>query len=53
VVQTVPATSDEADRRACGRALSEGYRSILPHGVFPAALLFIEVPPNFDGVDYP
>ena len=27
-----------------GRALSEGYRSILPHGVYPAALLFIEVP---------
>ncbi len=24
------------------RALSEGYRSILPHGVYPAALLFIE-----------
>jgi DNA mismatch repair protein MutL len=30
--------------RLIGRALSEGYRSILPHGVFPAALLFIEVP---------
>jgi DNA mismatch repair protein MutL len=27
-----------------GRALSEGYRSILPHGVYPAALLFIETP---------
>ena len=26
------------------RALSEGYRSVLPHGVFPAALLFLEVP---------
>src|SRR5687768_5979607 len=26
------------------RALSEGYRSILPHGVYPAALLFIETP---------
>lgn len=29
--------------RLIGRALSEGYRSILPHGVYPAALLFIEV----------
>ncbi|HVG32441.1 MAG TPA: DNA mismatch repair endonuclease MutL [Pyrinomonadaceae bacterium] len=27
-----------------GRALSEGYRAILPQGVFPAALLFLEVP---------
>jgi DNA mismatch repair protein MutL len=27
-----------------GRALSEGYRSILPHGVYPAALLFIQTP---------
>jgi DNA mismatch repair protein MutL len=27
-----------------GRALTEGYRSILPHGVYPAALLFIETP---------
>ena len=27
-----------------GRALSEGYRAILPHGVYPAALLFIETP---------
>jgi DNA mismatch repair protein MutL len=26
------------------RALSEGYRSILPHGVYPAALLFIDTP---------
>jgi hypothetical protein len=25
-------------------SLSEGYRSILPHGVYPAALLFIETP---------
>ncbi len=32
-----------------GRALSEGYRSILPHGVYPAALLFLDVP--LDGVD--
>jgi DNA mismatch repair protein MutL len=30
--------------RLIGRALSDGYRSILPHGVYPAALLFIEVP---------
>src|SRR6058998_977793 len=30
--------------RLIGRALSEGYRSILPHGVYPAALLFIKVP---------
>jgi DNA mismatch repair protein MutL len=30
--------------RLLGRALSEGYRSILPHGVYPVALLFIEVP---------
>jgi DNA mismatch repair protein MutL len=30
--------------RLIGRALSEGYRSILPHGVYPAALLFIDVP---------
>lgn len=30
--------------RLIGRAVSEGYRSILPHGVYPAALLFIDVP---------
>jgi DNA mismatch repair protein MutL len=30
--------------RLLGRSLSEGYRSILPHGVYPAALLFIEAP---------
>ena len=30
--------------RMIGRALSESYRSILPHGVYPAALLFIETP---------
>src|SRR6266567_1622952 len=30
--------------RMIGRALSEGYRSILPHGVYPAALLFMETP---------
>lgn len=26
------------------RGLSEGYRSVLPHGVYPVALLFLEVP---------
>ena len=30
--------------RMIGRSLSEGYRSILPHGVYPAALLFIQTP---------
>src|SRR5690348_4242565 len=30
--------------RMIGRALSEAYRTILPHGVYPAALLFIETP---------
>src|SRR5205814_8608016 len=30
--------------RLIGRALSERYRSILPHGVYPVALLFIDVP---------
>src|SRR5689334_10767817 len=30
--------------RMIGRALSEGYRSILPYGVYPAALLFIKTP---------
>jgi DNA mismatch repair protein MutL len=30
--------------RLIGRALSEAYRSILPHGVYPVALLFIDVP---------
>src|SRR5580765_2070918 len=30
--------------RLIARALSEGYRSILPHGVYPVALLFIDVP---------
>jgi DNA mismatch repair protein MutL len=32
--------------RLIGRALSDGYRAILPHGVYPAALLFIETPPE-------
>ncbi|HUE83780.1 MAG TPA: DNA mismatch repair endonuclease MutL [Pyrinomonadaceae bacterium] len=30
--------------RLIGRALSEGYRSVLPHGVYPAALLFLDTP---------
>ncbi|HEV2860070.1 MAG TPA: DNA mismatch repair endonuclease MutL [Pyrinomonadaceae bacterium] len=30
--------------RLVARALSEGYRSVLPHGSYPAALLFLEVP---------
>jgi DNA mismatch repair protein MutL len=32
--------------RLVARSLSEGYRSVLPHGVHPAALLFLEVPPE-------
>ena len=27
-----------------GRAVTEGYRSVLPHGVYPVALLFVEIP---------
>ncbi len=30
--------------RLIARALSEGYRAVLPHGVYPAALLFIDIP---------
>jgi DNA mismatch repair protein MutL len=30
--------------RLVSRALGEGYRTVLPHGVYPAALLFLEVP---------
>jgi DNA mismatch repair protein MutL len=30
--------------RLVARALSEGYRAVLPHGVYPAALLFIDIP---------
>jgi DNA mismatch repair protein MutL len=30
--------------RLVSRALSEGYRTVLPQGVYPAALLFLEVP---------
>ncbi len=30
--------------RLVTRALSEGFRTVLPQGVFPAALLFLEVP---------
>ncbi|HEX7956550.1 MAG TPA: DNA mismatch repair endonuclease MutL [Pyrinomonadaceae bacterium] len=32
--------------RLVARALSEGYRTVLPHGVYPSALLFLEVPPE-------
>ncbi len=32
--------------RLVARALTEGYRSVLPHGVYPSALLFLEVPPE-------
>ena len=35
-----PTTGD----KLIGRALSEGYRSVLPHGVYPVALLFLDVP---------
>ncbi|HEV2800577.1 MAG TPA: DNA mismatch repair endonuclease MutL [Pyrinomonadaceae bacterium] len=30
--------------RLVSRALGEGYRTVLPHGSYPAALLFLEVP---------
>lgn len=30
--------------RLVGRALSEGYRAVLPQGTYPAALLFLDVP---------
>ena len=30
--------------RLVSRALSDGYRAVLPHGAYPAALLFLEVP---------
>ena len=30
--------------RLISRALSEGYRAVLPHGVYPAALLFVDTP---------
>ncbi|HEV3469544.1 MAG TPA: DNA mismatch repair endonuclease MutL, partial [Pyrinomonadaceae bacterium] len=30
--------------RLVARALTEGYRTVLPHGVYPSALLFLEVP---------
>ncbi len=30
--------------RLLSRALTEGYRTVLPHGVYPAALLFLDVP---------
>jgi DNA mismatch repair protein MutL len=35
--------------RLLTRSLTESYRSVLPHGVYPAALLFLEVP--LDEVD--
>lgn len=35
--------------RLVGRALMEGYRAVLPHGTYPAALLFLDVP--FEEVD--
>ncbi|QUW00362.1 DNA mismatch repair endonuclease MutL [Chloracidobacterium sp. MS 40/45] len=34
-----------------GRALSDAYRNILPPGVFPAAMLFVEVPPDMVDVN--
>ncbi len=30
--------------RLISRALTEGYRTVLPHGVYPAALLFLDIP---------
>ncbi|HEV7645119.1 MAG TPA: DNA mismatch repair endonuclease MutL [Pyrinomonadaceae bacterium] len=30
--------------KVLARGLSEGYRSVLPHGAYPVALLFLEVP---------
>lgn len=30
--------------KVLARGLSEGYRSVLPHGVYPVALLFLEIP---------
>jgi DNA mismatch repair protein MutL len=30
--------------KVLARGLSEGYRSVLPHGVYPVALLFLDVP---------
>src|ERR1041384_8337950 len=32
--------------RLVARALAEGYRTVLPHGVYPSALLFLEVAPE-------
>jgi DNA mismatch repair protein MutL len=32
--------------RLVARALGEGYRSVLPQGTYPAALLFLEAPPE-------
>jgi DNA mismatch repair protein MutL len=30
--------------KVLARALTEGYRSVLPHGVYPVALVFVEIP---------
>ena len=32
--------------RVVSHGLSEGYRSVLPHGVYPVAFLFLELPPE-------
>jgi DNA mismatch repair protein MutL len=40
------AVERDAQRRLVARALGEGYRTVLPHGVYPSALLFLEVPPE-------
>lgn len=31
--------------RVIGKALSEGYRAMIPAGVYPSAMLFVELPP--------
>lgn len=32
--------------RLIGRAMSEAYRAMIPSGVFPSAMLFVELPPH-------
>jgi DNA mismatch repair protein MutL len=32
--------------RVLGRAMSEAYRAMIPAGVFPSAMLFVELPPH-------
>jgi len=32
--------------RVLGKALSESYRAMMPAGVYPTAMLFVELPPN-------